>query len=85
MNNLNFYGNFNFVKIYFKFHLKNRKQKKRPKNTNPPYFLRYQIEVVKGYNMKSWREDIKTVLMQAGVEKQETCFLFVDTQIINEQ
>lgn len=45
----------------------------------------FQIEVIKGYNMRSWREDIKVVLMLAGVEKQETTFLFVDTQIINEQ
>lgn len=29
--------------------------------------------------MKSWREDIKTVLLRAGVEKLETTFLFVDT------
>jgi len=29
--------------------------------------------------MRSWREDIKKVLMQAGVEKKETTFLFVDT------
>jgi len=28
----------------------------------------FQIEVVKGYNMRSWREDVKNVLMKAGVE-----------------
>jgi dynein heavy chain len=45
----------------------------------------YQIEVVKGYVMMNWREDIKKVLTQAGVDNKETTFLFVDTQIINEQ
>ena len=45
----------------------------------------YQIEVIKGYVMMNWREDIKKVLTQAGVDNKETTFLFVDTQIINEQ
>lgn len=44
----------------------------------------FQIEVVKGYAMQNWREDVKKVLMQAGIENRETTFLFVDTQIINE-
>ena len=30
------------------------------------YYKLFQIEVIKGYNMRSWREDVKTVLMQAG-------------------
>jgi dynein heavy chain len=45
----------------------------------------YQIEVVKGYGMQNWREDVKKALMQAGVDNKSTSFLFVDTQIINEQ
>ena len=45
----------------------------------------FQIEVIKGYGMSNWREDVKTVLMQAGVENKQTSFIFVDTQIINEQ
>ena len=44
----------------------------------------FQIEVVKGYSMKDWRENLKTVLMQCGVTAKATSFLFVDTQIINE-
>ena len=44
----------------------------------------FQIEVVKGYAMSNWREDVKKALMQAGVENKPTSFLFVDTQIINE-
>jgi dynein heavy chain, axonemal len=48
-------------------------------------FRLYQIEVVKGYSMRDWRDNLKFVLMQAGVEAKLTSFLFVDTQIINEQ
>jgi dynein heavy chain len=44
----------------------------------------FSIEVIKGYSMKDWRDDLKTVLMLAGVENKQTTFLFVDTQIINE-
>jgi len=44
----------------------------------------FQIEVVKGYSMKDWRENLKTVLMQCGVQAKPTAFVFVDTQIINE-
>ena len=35
--------------------------------------------------MRDWRDNVKTVLMQAGYEGKPTTFLFVDTQIINEQ
>lgn len=45
----------------------------------------YQIEVIKGYNMTNWRDNLKTCLLQAGGEGKITSFLFVDTQIINEQ
>jgi len=45
----------------------------------------YQIEVIKGYNMVMWRDNLKFCLLQAGVESKFTTFLFVDTQIINEQ
>jgi dynein heavy chain len=45
----------------------------------------FQIEVIKTYNMRAWREDIKKVLMMAGVENKGVTFLFVDTQIIYEQ
>jgi len=45
----------------------------------------YQIEVIKGYAMRDWRENCKTCLMMAGCDAKDTSFLFVDTQIINEQ
>ena len=35
--------------------------------------------------MNNWRDNLKFCLMQAGVEAKITTFLFVDTQIINEQ
>ena len=34
--------------------------------------------------MGNWREDVKKVLMQCGVDNKPTSFIFVDTQIINE-
>lgn len=49
------------------------------------FYKIFQIEVVKGYSMANWREDIKKALMMAGVENKSTTFLFVDTQIIREQ
>lgn len=45
----------------------------------------FQIEVVKGYGMQNWREDAKVCLMLAGIEDKPVSFLFVDTQIVNEQ
>lgn len=45
----------------------------------------FQIEVVKNYNSKSWRDDVKKVLMFAGIENKAITFLFTDTQIVREQ
>jgi dynein heavy chain len=45
----------------------------------------FQIEVVKGYGMQNWRDDAKKALMQCGIDNKQTSFLFVDTQIVNEQ
>jgi dynein heavy chain len=42
------------------------------------------VEIIKGYTMVDWREDIKKVLMQAGIKDKPTTFLFSDIQIINE-
>lgn len=35
--------------------------------------------------MRAWRDDVRRILMLAGVENKPVTFLFVDTQIINEQ
>ena len=42
-------------------------------------FKLFQIEVIKNYNFRAWREDVKKLLMLAGVENKAVCFLFVDT------
>ena len=34
--------------------------------------------------MFEWREDLKKILLQAGLKNKPMVFLFVDTQIINE-
>ena len=35
--------------------------------------------------LRSFRDDMKNLLMEAGVENKSITFLFVDTQIFNEQ
>jgi dynein heavy chain len=44
-----------------------------------------QIQVVKGYNMQRWREDLKNILSNIIEANKSVCFSFVDTQIIDEQ
>ena len=43
------------------------------------------INIVKGYNMVRWREDLKNVLSNIIENNKPMCFMFVDTQIIDEQ
>ena len=45
----------------------------------------FQIDVVKGYGMTEFKDDLKTCLMKCGSEQKQTTFLFADTQIVNEQ
>jgi dynein heavy chain len=52
------------------------------------YIVGYQlsiVEIVKGYSMVDWREDIKKILMTAGVKDKPVAFLFSDVQIVNER
>ena len=44
----------------------------------------FQIEISKNYNNDAWREDLKTVLRNAGTGANPYVFLFSDTQIKNE-
>uniref|UniRef100_A0A8C5ZKT2 Dynein axonemal heavy chain 1 n=1 Tax=Marmota marmota marmota TaxID=9994 RepID=A0A8C5ZKT2_MARMA len=44
----------------------------------------FQIELSKNYGMSEWREDVKKVLLKAGLQNQPITFLFSDTQIKNE-
>ncbi|XP_022110107.1 dynein heavy chain 1, axonemal-like isoform X1 [Acanthaster planci] len=41
----------------------------------------FQIELSKNYGVNEWREDLKKVMMAAGLEGKPTVFLFCDTQI----
>ncbi|XP_042138199.1 dynein axonemal heavy chain 2 isoform X2 [Peromyscus maniculatus bairdii] len=44
----------------------------------------FQIEVTKHYRKQEFRDDIKRLYRQAGVELKTTSFLFVDTQIADD-
>ena len=44
----------------------------------------FQIELTRGYGVMEFREDIKKLMLVAGVEGKQIGFLFVDTQIVDE-
>ncbi|XP_051667332.1 dynein axonemal heavy chain 1 [Manacus candei] len=44
----------------------------------------FQIELSKNYGMTEWREDVRKIMMKAGLQSLPKTFLFVDTQIKNE-
>ena len=44
-----------------------------------------QIELTRGYNYNSFHEDLKVLYTSAGVEGNNTVFLFTDTQIVVEE
>ncbi|XP_029805794.1 dynein heavy chain 3, axonemal [Suricata suricatta] len=44
----------------------------------------YQIEITKSYSIHDWREDLKKIMLQAGVATKSTVFLFTDNQIKDE-
>lgn len=51
------------------------------------YIMNYQlscVEIVKGYSMNDWREDLKRILMLAGVKDKQTTFLFSDVQVCSQ-
>jgi dynein heavy chain len=47
-------------------------------------FSFFQIEVSKNYGQNEWREDMKKILFQSGVDNKEIVFLLSDTQLISE-
>ncbi|XP_066555780.1 dynein axonemal heavy chain 1 [Amia ocellicauda] len=44
----------------------------------------FQVELSKSYGTAEWREDIKGIMLRAGLQNTQITFLFVDTQIKNE-
>ncbi|NXX67841.1 DYH1 protein, partial [Spizella passerina] len=44
----------------------------------------FQIELSKNYGMTEWRDDVRKIMMKAGLESLPKTFLFVDTQIKSE-
>ncbi|NWQ64257.1 DYH1 protein, partial [Neopipo cinnamomea] len=44
----------------------------------------FQIELSKNYGMTEWRDDVRKIMMKAGLQSLPKTFLFVDTQIKNE-
>ncbi|XP_041823134.1 dynein heavy chain 3, axonemal [Melanotaenia boesemani] len=44
----------------------------------------FQIELTKNYSMSDWRDDLKQMMLKAGIEGKSLVFLFIDSQIKNE-
>ena len=44
----------------------------------------YQIEMIRGYNHLSFIENLKEIMLYAGVEGKQIAFCLVDTQIVDE-
>ncbi|KAK2860339.1 hypothetical protein Q7C36_004505 [Tachysurus vachellii] len=47
-------------------------------------YLLFQVEVTKQYRKQEFREDLKKLYRQTGVDNKPTVFLFNDTQIVDE-
>lgn len=41
----------------------------------------FQIELSKNYGVAEWRDDIKRIMLKAGIENKPVVFLFSDTQV----
>ncbi len=44
----------------------------------------FQVEIVKGYGVPQWREDVKTCLLDAALNDKPVVFLFSDVQVVAE-
>lgn len=45
----------------------------------------FQVEIAKNYGKTEWHDDLKRLLLDAGLKEQPTVFLLSDTQIVNEE
>lgn len=41
----------------------------------------FQIELTKAYGQSDWKDDIKNLMLTAGLMKRESVFIFSDTQV----
>jgi len=44
----------------------------------------FQVELSKNYGLSDWHDDLKKVMLKAGVENKPVVFLFSDTQVHND-
>ena len=47
-------------------------------------YVLFQIELTKSYSMSDWRDDLKRMMLKAGIEGKSLVFLFTDGQIKDE-
>lgn len=47
-------------------------------------YVLFQIELTKNYSMSDWRDDLKRLMIKAGIEGRNLVFLFNDSQIKDE-
>jgi dynein heavy chain len=47
-------------------------------------FTTFTIEITKSYRLLEWREDLKMLLLKAGLDGKKMVFLFDDAQIVDE-
>ncbi|XP_069555861.1 dynein axonemal heavy chain 3 [Brachyistius frenatus] len=47
-------------------------------------YVLFQIELTKNYSMSDWRDDLKRIMLKAGIEGKILVFLFNDSQIKDE-
>lgn len=47
-------------------------------------YVLFQIELTKNYSMSDWRDDLKKIMLKAGIEGKSLVFLFSDSQIKDE-
>uniref|UniRef100_A0A8C4DY39 Dynein axonemal heavy chain 3 n=1 Tax=Dicentrarchus labrax TaxID=13489 RepID=A0A8C4DY39_DICLA len=47
-------------------------------------YVLFQIELTKSYSMSDWRDDLKRIMLKAGIEGKSLVFLFNDSQIKDE-